>query len=388
MRETLRSILDSVHFRKSKRYPALLECVVKHTLDGNLDALNERAVAIEVFGRSTDYEPSTDSIVRNSLGEVRRRLALYFGEHPDAQVRIDLPHGSHTAEFSFGTQPVDANDEEQQSIRAPSQSSEHQGVMRWRWTFAAAAVALVVISLAITGIKLLNPASPLDRFWAPILSSQEHVTIALGAPFEQALRPSGSHPQDNALLHYMTQLPNSPVPDISAANSIDQFLTTRGAKSEIRMANSIQFSDLHLAPAVIIGAGQMNSWAARLGAELRFQFQQTADGRAHSIIDTKNPSNSEWQVNIDRPYDQVSRDFALITRQLNPTTGQWWIGIGGTTAISTDEAERLVLDPAAMKSIEAQLPSGWDRKNLQFVVELTLVNGSAGGSRVIASDVW
>ena len=132
----------------------------------------------------------------------------------------------------------------------------------------------------------------------------------------------------------------------------------------------------------------MNPWAARLCADLRFQFLQTEDGHIHSITDSKNPADSKWQVNIDLPYDQVSHDFALITRQLNPATGQWWIGIGGTTAISTAEAEHVVLDQSAMKSFEAQFPSGWDRKNLQFVIEFTLVNGSAGGSRVLASDVW
>ena len=388
VREVLQSILESQYFERSKRYPALLEYAVLHTMDGDIDALNERTVASEVFGRSADFEPSNVSMVRNSFAEVRKRLALYFGEHSEAPVRIELPHGRYSAEFLFHTQSVAANVTERQAIDLPVPLNEHQWGARRRWAVAAAAAVLVAIWLAIFGLRYPDPASPLDRFWAPMLGSHEQVTIVMGAPFEGTPQPSDPRPPDDALLNYMFKLPNNPVPDIAGASSINQFLSARGVKSEIRMARSVQFSDLHRAPAVVIGASPMNPWAARLCADLRFQFLQTEDGHIHSITDSKNPADSKWQVNIDLPYDQVSHDFALITRQLNPATGQWWIGIGGTTAISTAEAEHVVLDQSAMKSFEAQFPSGWDRKNLQFVIEFTLVNGSAGGSRVLASDVW
>jgi hypothetical protein len=324
-------------------------------------------------------------MVRNGLGEVRKRLALYFGEHPEVPVRIDLPLGSYTAEFLFRHHPAQQGGPEahESDIHVPVQRLKSW--TRLSWFMAAGLIGLAAISLAVFGMKNLAPASPLDRFWGPLLRLNQQVLISLGTPFDQA--PPQSAP-DDAFVKYMYKLPNNPVPDITAANSINQFLSSRGAKPEIRMAHSIQLSDLHTAPAVLIGASPMNPWTERLGSDLRFQFRQTAGSHVHSIVDTKNPSNSSWQVNIDLPYEQISRDYALISRQLSTTTGQWWIGIGGTTAISTSEAERLVLDPSTMKSIEAQLPRGWDERNVQIVMEFTLVNGSAGGPRVVASNLW
>ena len=154
------------------------------------------------------------------------------------------------------------------------------------------------------------------------------------------------------------------------------------------MADSIQLSDLRAAPAVLIGAGGSNSWHMRMVANNRFRFAEYDGGAVHGIIDTNDPANQKWRVDLRLPYDQISTEYALITRQSDPTTGQWWMGIGGTTGIGTAEAERMVLDSAMIASIEAKLPNGWEQKNLQVVVGFTLINGSAGGAHVLASNVW
>ncbi len=98
---TLRLVLESPHFCKSKRYPSLLEFVVHNALEENSHVLKERTVGVEVFGRMADYDTSTDPVVRVAAGEVRRRMAAYFSEHPEAPVRIDIPPGSYRAEFCF-----------------------------------------------------------------------------------------------------------------------------------------------------------------------------------------------------------------------------------------------------------------------------------------------
>jgi hypothetical protein len=41
-----------------------------------------------------------------------------------------------------------------------------------------------------------------------------------------------------------------------------------------------------------------------------------------------------------------------------------------------------------MSRIAAGLPKDWDSKNLQIVLEIELVQGSAGAPRVIATYTW
>ena len=47
----LQQILASPHFCNSKRYPALLQYIVEHTLAGKADQLKERTLGVEVFER-------------------------------------------------------------------------------------------------------------------------------------------------------------------------------------------------------------------------------------------------------------------------------------------------------------------------------------------------
>src|SRR5437870_8251995 len=91
VREELIRILASHEFRTSKRSQEFLRYVVEHTLSGQSDLLKERTIGIEVFGRSTSYDPSEDATVRVKAGEVRKRLGLYYanqGVHDP--IRIEL----------------------------------------------------------------------------------------------------------------------------------------------------------------------------------------------------------------------------------------------------------------------------------------------------------
>src|ERR1700730_10453271 len=100
VREALTRVLASTEFRTSKRSQEFLRYVVEHTLNGQSDLLKERTIGIEVFGRSTDYEPGEDATVRVKAGEVRKRLGLYYAEQgAHDPVRIELHSGTYIPEF-------------------------------------------------------------------------------------------------------------------------------------------------------------------------------------------------------------------------------------------------------------------------------------------------
>ena len=89
VREELTRVLSCHEFRSSKRSQEFLRYVVEHTLSGRTDMLKERTIGIEVFGRSTSYEPSDDATVRAlvitgagtafSAGCILRTCAPRFG---------------------------------------------------------------------------------------------------------------------------------------------------------------------------------------------------------------------------------------------------------------------------------------------------------------------
>src|SRR3954463_4763954 len=100
----LARLLESPHFRNSKRSQALLRFVVQAALAGDQNSLKERCIGAEAFGREAAYDTAQDPIVRNAAIEVRKRLAQYYlqPEHA-AELRVELPSGTDKAALPPGT---------------------------------------------------------------------------------------------------------------------------------------------------------------------------------------------------------------------------------------------------------------------------------------------
>src|ERR1017187_9914971 len=67
-------------FRASRRSVAFLRYVVEQTLNGSASQIKERTIGVEVFGREPTYDTNLDHIVRTAATELRKRLAIYYGD--------------------------------------------------------------------------------------------------------------------------------------------------------------------------------------------------------------------------------------------------------------------------------------------------------------------
>src|SRR5262249_44995864 len=92
----LERILASPGFARNARLSRFLRFVVESHLMGKDSELKESLVAIEVFGRSPDYDPKQDPIVRTEAIRLRARLgAYYLGEGKDDLLIIEMPKGGY-----------------------------------------------------------------------------------------------------------------------------------------------------------------------------------------------------------------------------------------------------------------------------------------------------
>jgi adenylate cyclase len=99
-------ILASGDFDASPRSRAFLRFVVEETLEGRQQALTQAAIAVGVFGRREDFDPTVDPIVRIQAGRLRRSLERYYllGGASDP-VRIDLPRGTYIPVLRWADRP-------------------------------------------------------------------------------------------------------------------------------------------------------------------------------------------------------------------------------------------------------------------------------------------
>jgi len=106
IRAELERILASPTFSGSARSIEFLRFCVEQSLHGNQDQIKETTVALQVFGRSADYNPRTDPIVRVHARRVREKLEKYYkAEGADSPIQITIPKGAYIPQaVPFGAQ--------------------------------------------------------------------------------------------------------------------------------------------------------------------------------------------------------------------------------------------------------------------------------------------
>jgi hypothetical protein len=98
----LERIGRSTRIKRAERLIQLLNFLVETTLSGHSDYLKETTIGVSVFGRSPDYDPKADTIVRSQAWRLRAKLSDYYAsEGAEDSVIISIPKGQYTAIFCY-----------------------------------------------------------------------------------------------------------------------------------------------------------------------------------------------------------------------------------------------------------------------------------------------
>lgn len=407
IRLQLQSILDSPAFHGSKRSRQFLEYVCEKSLTGEVGALKERSLAVEVFGRSPQSDLGEDTIVRVGAREVRKRLAQYYvmPESTEAKVRIDLPPGSYAAEFRYA-----AVHKESDPSPAPAVAmvEEHRRP-RWVLTVVWALALLLAVSVVVIAVGKWTGANPnaeaFRRFWAPVLQAREPLLLAVGHPLvyhasARALKKSEERlPPPLVPMQRPIQLPPNEVDgsdlvpvhnqyvgfgDMIVATEVSAMLARQSHGARVRMASSLGFADLRQTQTLLIGA-ITNRWTMELQQGWRFQFSRTPELKTLILDTAQNPRS--WSI-PSRADGSASEDYFLICRIHNSITGRLLMAGAGLKQFGTEAAGRLLTDPDQLGVILRNLPAGWETKNLQVVLHAKVIGNTPAQPEVVASHVW
>jgi hypothetical protein len=376
-------ILGSPLFRSSKRNPALLKHIVEQTLEGRLDALKERLLGVEVFGRAPDYDTNSDHVVRTAAGEIRKRLAQYYlhaGAHDE--VRIDVPPGSYVAQFSLSP--------------AAEPASPAEGRPKWsgrraiRLFLAGSLVAnaILAVVLVLGSRPWLGGAAMLRKFWDPVFTGTRPVLICVGLQTDLAPTPdaAGPAPEDLVTLLQDPLMRRVNMADLLALARVAGYAGQRHARYRIADPASTSFSDLQNGPTVLIGVNN-NKWTRSMAGGLRFAFERNSANRTVRIVDQRDPEGAKWVWSMD-PAAETTKDYALVSRLLDRRVEQIVVIVGGLGPHGTEVAGHFITDPDQIQKLVPYAPSGWARKNLQVVLSAEVVKGSSGPPKVEAAYFW
>jgi adenylate cyclase len=103
VREQLARVVNSPGFVASARLCRFLTHIVNRTIDGDVDRLKEFSIAMEVFDRTSKYDPNIDAIVRVEARRLRGKLKAYYeeGQGTVDRVLIGLRPGSYVPVFRW-----------------------------------------------------------------------------------------------------------------------------------------------------------------------------------------------------------------------------------------------------------------------------------------------
>jgi Tol biopolymer transport system component len=136
--EQLKRILASQEFSRADRMARFLVHVVACSREGRVDGLKERSIGIEVFDRSSDWDPKLDNIVRGEARRLRTKLERYYLNAGAGElVHITIPKGAYTPQFSLLERPAPASTANPQPIRSSG----------WRYALVLPLVFLGIVSL-------------------------------------------------------------------------------------------------------------------------------------------------------------------------------------------------------------------------------------------------
>jgi PAS domain S-box-containing protein len=102
IRAALERMMASESFRACPRLAAFLRFVIEATLRGESARLKGYTIAVEALGRSGDFDPQQDPIVRVEAGRLRRVIYHYYtGPGAKDSVVIDVPRGHYIPTFRY-----------------------------------------------------------------------------------------------------------------------------------------------------------------------------------------------------------------------------------------------------------------------------------------------
>jgi hypothetical protein len=409
----LHQVLSSPQFSNSKRYPALLQYVVETTLAGKSELLKERTLGVEVFDRPPSYDTNTDTVVRYTAGEVRKRLSLYYHElDRKPRIQISLPAGSYVPEFLLlHDEPEGATDHvisaeslvraeggddaagghhgldlipaytlpepaETVSVSQPNRSSKASS-KRFLGLGTVGALAVVLVMALTWKNRVVQPRTAVDEFWMPVIHDQRTVLFCTGGVVFAQNNFSGVTTAGKDI-----EYPFISFQIASAISRLSGLVERNGATAQLESAATTPLTELRERPIVLLG-GYNNQWTMRLMESLPFQFTPESDP---SIQEGAQP-HQRWARDHSLPYSSAD-DYAIIARFRDGTTDSWVVMLAGLGRNGTEAAAQVATSPHYMQLLKEKFGSDFGSKNIEAVLKVNVIEGKTGAPSILAVRAW
>lgn len=431
-RQHLKEIVEGAAFRGSQRSAQFLTYVVEQAIAGQWNALKERTIGIELFGRSPTYDTGEDAIVRVTASDVRRRLLQHYGRYGTAsEFRVSLPAGHYIPEIVREPRSV-AADAPVQTIAAlpdPSHAEAHAEAKiatltvaaeaahpgsRW-WWFLCFVFLLCAANLIAWLVVIRQQSQPYAKMedvlpWAAMVHSTRTTMLVTSDPNIAEIQGLTGEPTSASDYANQVYIPakNSLSPenltfardilrgdkaanvDVAIVAKIAGFAQETGSRLIVRGARSLRLDELDTENNFIfIGSPLSDPWTTLFNDQLDFRFVYNRSTHGE-FIENVHPRAGEAAAYIPTAKGLATGDsFATVSFVGNPNHSGQILLLAGLNAEGTRASGELVADLA-------NLPKALDRcgirsaakvQHFQLLLRLSTMAGSPRHWDVVACHV-
>lgn len=409
-------IVNSLHFSKSPRLSQLLLYLAKQTLLERTALLNEQNIAVEVFERGDEFNPSVDTIVRSHMVRLRQRLEQYASDFPNDNFRVTIPKGEYIVRFDR-TAPV--ADHTSKSSFPPQPITE--------FSFATAEVSSRVkwmtnplfLPCCLMGLIILGLSFSLWSVRYRSRSSTSRLTHPLWSRIFQSSRSTTFVAADNGLvlLHWMTKKDTTLAEyldhnfnqelrglsrdradeirnianrrytsfvDLNLFRRIQQLPFASPDRLILKYARDLRVDELKQGNIILSGARGANPWLELYEPQMNFYGSNDGVHHVYSFINRR-PKAGEPDRYFVSDSDPKQRVLGVLAFISNLDRNGNALVVEGNSMAGTEAITDFLLDDDALVPFLNQLkrPDG-TLPHFEVLVESNSVNGNAGPFHILS----
>jgi hypothetical protein len=442
LRLQIKDIIEGAAFKGSQRSAQFLQYIVDQAMAGQPQALKERIIGMELFGRAPSYDTGEDAIVRVTASDVRKRLLQHYGKYGStSEFRISLPLGSYVPKITRAlptlpdANPLDTIEPQHLTAKggADPVTTPH-GLDQPVVSFPADSMAkplsgktnsialwlplgVILLSMGIVAWStfrgqphLSQSVSPSILPWSAFFSSSQPTMLITSDPdiaaiqgitnSQISLSDYANHkyiPERNELnpdivrfSHDVLRGDKASLVDTPIAVRISELFPRSSKKLDTRGSRSIQFSDLRTDENLIfLGSPRSDPWSSLFSDQLDFKFVWNKELGQEVIANTR-PRLHELPLYVPTAIGfATGQSFAIIAFVRNPDGNGQVLLLAGASAEGTEAAGELVTDlPWLTTTLEkcGIAPSG-PLQHFELLLRLNTIAGSPNRISVEACHI-
>jgi len=383
----------------------LLRYLARHVLDHPGTPIKEYQIATEVFGRSADFDPQLDSMVRVQAGRLRVKLSEYYAlDGAEDPIVVELPKGTYVLAFHHrATMPSKATSA---GNGTASHSAPKMAAPRRNWiiaiaslTFLLAVAAVVILSLvsnrnsAQAGIShdTNTPAAAMRVFWNGFVSGSDEPWVIfsnakfVGRPDTGLRYYDSARDQKNITIfdHY------TGVGEVLSVHTLDHLFEQFHREIRVKRGSLFSLDDAKNNNLIFVGSPLENLTLLEIPGTDEFVFHRvlSAGRKGDPEIVNVHPQPGEPKEFLGTPGDDpLTEDYAVIALVKGLEPSQSVLILAGETTIGTQAAVEYVCNKNSVEQLLLRLSVSQtgQLKPFEAVIRVKVTRGVPVSTELVA----